>query len=98
MKNKKADLSMNFIIIAALALLVLVTISLIFMGRFNIFNRQAQDCYSAGGECVDQTRWPTCKSAAQDGGYSAGTRRNDLSCYNANGNVRENEMCCVFIE
>ncbi|MFP4400450.1 MAG: hypothetical protein ACLFPQ_01090, partial [Candidatus Woesearchaeota archaeon] len=56
MNNKKADLSMNFIIIAALALLVLVTVSLIFMGRLNIFNIQAKSCESAGGQCFDLGR------------------------------------------
>ena len=98
MKNKKADLSMNFIIMAAIALLVLITISMIFIGRTNTFNKQAKGCESAGGVCVDNTRYANCREYAEDRGYSAGTLRSDLECYNLVTNkVEEYKMCCVVI-
>jgi hypothetical protein len=99
MKNKKgADLSMNLIIVAALALLVLVTVSLIFIGRTNTFNKQAKGCESAGGTCVDTNTYANCREYADDRGYDAGSLRSDLECYNPVTNKKEQyKMCCVLV-
>lgn len=51
--NKKGDLSITVIIIAALALLVLVVLSIIFLGRTNIFVDNVSDCENNGGKCID---------------------------------------------
>ncbi len=52
MFNKKAQgISMNVIIIAAIALLVLVVLSVIFMGRSAQFSEQIAACESNGGKC-----------------------------------------------
>lgn len=58
-KNKKADLSINIIIIAAIALLVLVVLIAIFTGRMNIFSKESQNCESIGGKCTDESN-PNC--------------------------------------
>ncbi len=51
-RNKKAQgLSMNVIIIAAIALLVLVVLSVIFVGRLGIFGEKAAACETVGGTC-----------------------------------------------
>lgn len=98
MADKKGQgISMNMIIIAALALLVLVTISLIFISRTGVFSQQAKSCESAGGQCVDQADWPTCQVAAEQAGYDTGRRRTDLRCFDSRGRVRSNEICCVFV-
>lgn len=50
--NKKAQgISVNVIIIAAIALLVLVILSVIFIGRIGIFSSQVGDCVNKGGLC-----------------------------------------------
>ena len=51
--NKKAvELSMNVIIIAAIALLVLVVLSVIFLGRIGAFGEKVASCEAQGGRCA----------------------------------------------
>lgn len=53
MRKKKAQgMSLNVIIIAALALLVLVILALILTGRIGFFNRESGDCSTMGGSCL----------------------------------------------
>ncbi len=52
MNKKGAELSMNVIVIAAIVLLVLVVLSIIFLGRVGIFSKQVGDCASKGGVCT----------------------------------------------
>ena len=99
MNNKKAQgISMNFIIVAALALLVLVVISLIFISRTNTFNEQTKNCEQSGGQCIDMTRYPTCQIAAKSmAEYDAGRTRSDLRCYDSRGQVKNNYICCQLV-
>lgn len=55
-KNKKgAELPLNVIIIAAIALIVLIIIVFIFTGRISIFGKGLEDCISkTGHECSSQ--------------------------------------------
>lgn len=51
-KSKKAQgISINVIIIAAIALLVLVVLSVIFLGKLNVFGEQTASCETQGGQC-----------------------------------------------
>jgi len=52
MQRKGQGISINVIIIAAIALLVLVVLSVIFIGRSGIFSRASADCIQNGGQCV----------------------------------------------
>ncbi len=52
MAKKGQGISINVIIIAAIALLVLVVLSVIFLGRFDVFSRATKDCQGQGGTCV----------------------------------------------
>lgn len=52
LEKKGAELSVNLIIVAILALLVLVIMSLIFTGRIGIFRKSVDSCTSFGGSCV----------------------------------------------
>lgn len=45
-------ISINVIIVAAIALLVLVVLSVVFLGRFGSFTQQSADCENKGGNCV----------------------------------------------
>ena len=49
--NKKADLSINLIIVAIIALLVLVVSIFIFSGKMKIFGSSTDTCASKGGKC-----------------------------------------------
>jgi len=52
MRSKRgAELSLNVIIIAALALLVLVIVAVIFMGRAGTFRKESGNCANMGGYC-----------------------------------------------
>jgi hypothetical protein len=100
MDNKKADLSMNMIIVAALALLVLVVVSLIFISRTNIFSRSAKNCEENGGTCVD--RYTTCQDALErdpdyKGSYDTVRQRSDLACLDSSGKAVKGRICCQFI-
>ena len=56
--KKAQGLTLNTIIIAALALLVLVILALIFTGRIQIFGRETASCKNNGGECNTGTDCP----------------------------------------
>ena len=59
MKNKKGQgLSLNTIIIAAIALLVLVVLVMIFTGRMSVFTGGVSGCVNQGGNC-DTDSCPT---------------------------------------
>ena len=49
MRKKAQGLSLNVIIIAAIALLVLVILAVIFMGRLGVFRKGSGDCETLGG-------------------------------------------------
>lgn len=52
MDKKGVELSMNVIIIAAIALLVLVVLSVIFLGRIGTFGEDVAACSTQGGRCA----------------------------------------------
>lgn len=55
-KMKKAQgISINVIIVAAIALLVLVILSVIFIGRLGTFSSSVGECENKGGSCVLST-------------------------------------------
>ena len=55
MDKKGQGISINVIIVAAIALLVLVVLSVIFIGRVDIFSRRSNECGSFGSNtlCAD---------------------------------------------
>ncbi|MBN2567194.1 hypothetical protein JXB02_03875 [Candidatus Woesearchaeota archaeon] len=53
--KKAQGISMNVIIIAAIALLVLVILSIIFMGRMGSWGQSVNQCDNKGGTCMTGT-------------------------------------------
>ena len=51
MAKKAQGMSMNVIIIAAIALLVLVILSVVFIGRMTTFTDETGGCAGKGGTC-----------------------------------------------
>ena len=73
MRKKAQGISLNVIIIAALGLLVLVVLAIIFTGRTGIFVKESDKCsvkYGTSGRCVeskedcagayDKIQWGAC--------------------------------------
>lgn len=82
-ENKKAQgISINVIIIAAIALLVLVVLSIIFVGRLGIFGEKAAACETVGGTC-----YVTCPTGTTE--YTAGAK-----CPDADGVTQK---CCIAV-
>ncbi|MBW2977590.1 hypothetical protein KY331_01975 [Candidatus Woesearchaeota archaeon] len=53
MSKKAQGISINVIIIAAIALLVLVVLAVIFTGRLGRFGASVGECENKGGKCAD---------------------------------------------
>jgi len=53
MRRKAQSISINTIVIAAIALIVLVVMIAVFGGRIKIFSSGAQDCETQGGKCAE---------------------------------------------
>jgi hypothetical protein len=53
-KKKSQGMSVNVIIIAALALIVLVVLTAIFTGRLKIFSESLQSCAAKQGHCSSE--------------------------------------------
>ena len=52
--KKAQGISMNVIVIAAIALLVLVILALITTGRLGLFSKGVTECRNQGGVCADE--------------------------------------------
>ena len=58
MKRKAQSISINTIVIAAIALIVLVVIIAIFGGSIKDFVTGVKDCETLGGDCVEGDECP----------------------------------------
>ena len=52
--KKAQGISVNVIIIAAIALLVLVILSVVYIGRMGDWGAQTADCENKGGRCAEE--------------------------------------------
>lgn len=82
---KKGDLTLNIIIIAALGLLVLVILAVIFTGRLSWFSQSSASCEDKNGKCALECNNP-----------DYGTE--DYGIQNAGFKCADSEMkCCLKI-
>ena len=84
MNKKGVEISMNVIIIAAIGLLVLVVLSVIFLGRAGVFGRESQSCVVQGGVCGEKCGEP-------------GTPTADYGQRNPIPSCPEGQVCCLKI-
>ena len=93
MNKKGVEISMNVIIVAAIGLLVLVVLSVIFLGRIGGeegFAGQVGKCEVQGGKCA-----PECGNA--DYGTSAFKTKNPLiSC--PDDTAGDKQVCCLPVQ
>ena len=89
MINKKGQgLSLNMIIVAAIALIVLVIIVMIFTGRIGIFRQGVEDCTGKGGTCSSE---PCAQGTTNLPGTDCGNKK-DANTANDNG-----PYCCISV-
>jgi len=82
--SKRAQgISINVIVIAALALLVLVVLAMIFTGKLGGWTKAQNECSSNGGLCVSDASQCTGENAQVMSRYT---------CPNAG------EVCCLTLE
>lgn len=79
-------ISMNVIIISAIALLVLVVLSVIFLSRSGVFARETVNCRQQGGLCVDQSE--ACPDTYP-------ISYNSWKCLKADNSVDTDLKCCI---
>ncbi|MFC1728425.1 hypothetical protein ACFLZ7_03105 [Nanoarchaeota archaeon] len=90
MNKKGVELSMNVIIIAAIALLVLVVLSVIFLGRIGTFGETASSCEAQGGKCA---------IACGDSDYKTqdfSTMNPTITCEDTSAG--ESRVCCIPVK
>ena len=75
--NKKAQgLSLNTIIIAALVIMVLIILGLVFMGRMGSFGQKQESCQAKGGTC----RTECAEGQMETTGFLGGACPEEHSC------------------
>ncbi|MBI2128629.1 hypothetical protein HYU07_00170 [Candidatus Woesearchaeota archaeon] len=94
MKNKKGvDISVNVIIVAALALIVLVVLFAIFTGRLGGFSLAVQSCADKGGTCTNPDSTGKTANCGADSTVLKGT-----DCEKDNNNDKKADgYCCMPI-
>lgn len=65
MMKKKGDISVGIMILAAIGLLVLIIMVIVFSGKTKVFTREGARCETNGGKCV-----PQGKSCSDVPGYT----------------------------
>ena len=84
---KRGDLSVNIIIVAIIALLVLVIMTVLFSGRMAQWGQQLNSCEDVQGKCDQGFE---CLE-----GY---TKLPGKYCYDADNKKDPNNICCIKIE
>lgn len=97
--NKKADLSINVIIVAVLALLVLVVLIYIFSSKINIFGQGASNCAGKCKSILDtETGTDVCqKLTAESQGKITYSHNPGATCKNPLS-PSDKQVCCIGIE
>jgi len=92
MNKKGVEITMNTIVVAAIALLVLVVLSAIFLGRIGTFGEKSESCEVQGGLCA-----PTGECGNPDYGAGGFPQKNPLlSC--PDDNVGNSQVCCIPVK
>jgi hypothetical protein len=88
--KKAQSISINTIVVAAIALIVMILIVMIFTGNITKWRRSADSCQSNGGSCIDKDNIDTDCS----GDYNQ--VRREYTCFKGT-EVDNEKVCCVKI-
>jgi hypothetical protein len=89
MNKKGMELSVNIIIIAAIAMIVLIIIVALLVGKMNLFGNSSSTCENNGGSCVEKS--PGC------GDYQKQQSGINYRCLDSKGAIDTGMVCCVGI-
>lgn len=92
MDRKAQGLSLNIIIVAAIGLLVLVILSVIFIGKMGGTSRDIDNCQTKGGTCIAEDDFQ--EECLNEGGRAAPP---SWKCLDSLGDVVPETGCCVKI-
>ncbi len=87
--KKAQSISINTIVVAAIALVVMVLVVMIFTSNITKFRRSADACESNRGSCINSDEIKDKCS----GDYKS--VRREYNCYNFKGEVDPNKVCCL---
>jgi hypothetical protein len=89
MKKKAQSISINTIVVAAIALVVMVLVVMIFTGNMSRFRRNADACENNRGVCINVDDIQEKCS----GDYKI--VRRDYVCYKISGEADTSRVCCL---
>ena len=92
MKKKAQSISINTIIVAAIALTVMVLVVLIFTKKIGDFTIKSGTCESNNGKCVPKGLYPVASPAECSGKYD-GVR--NFVCLGTDGKPDSAQVCCI---
>ncbi|NQV09295.1 hypothetical protein HQ529_05585 [Candidatus Woesearchaeota archaeon] len=93
--KKKADLTINILIVAAIGLVVLVVLLAIFTDKVKIFSS------NVGGTCDEQGGKCSTSGKCDESSYPIKVLAKDCAYYNYNGTKEEGKgfgQCCLPLE
>jgi hypothetical protein len=76
---RKGELSIQFIVLAALALIFLVVVGMVLSGKVGIFNKTVGTCENSGGTCTTKSNCETNAGSSRDLGCDDG----EVCCMNS---------------
>ena len=91
LKKRAQSISINTIVVAAIALVVMVLLVMIFTGNLTRWRRSTDRCESRGGVCIDEDYIED--RCSQE--YQRVTR--DYPCFDFEGKVDDDKVCCVTV-
>jgi len=86
--KKAQSISINTIVVAAIALIVMVLIMMIFTGNMSRFKRNTDSCENNGGRCIAED------TADEECAPPYGRLRTDYVCYKG-ADIDKTKTCCV---
>ncbi len=89
--KKAQSISINTIVVAAIALVVMVVVIMIFTGKIINFNKQADACQNNRGTCYNADEITEKCSGTYD---SIGSQ---YVCYKAGGEPDTTKACCIHV-
>lgn len=88
MHKKAQGMSINVVIVAAIALLVLVVLAAIFISRLSVTKTAIETCESYGGKCFDGAEGCQDPYTIQSGAYK---------CLDLAKKEKEGFVCCLKV-
>ncbi|MFT4304315.1 MAG: hypothetical protein ACMXYG_07145 [Candidatus Woesearchaeota archaeon] len=95
LKIKAQGLSLTTVVIAALALLVLIILSVIFVGRMANVSSSSRDCVRLGGTCYSLDEGSSCRDFGE-GLIQHATGVCQVPGPDGNPVADNNRICCIF--